>query len=163
MSQKVYSVVLHEGEYSCQSWNLMGVFSTEKKAQAYIDKVSAMVPMPLDEEIDRLYQEAMDKHREYHNKIVESRKQNLEIHLQTRQSLLKNAEALPADSYERIVKIHKAQQYGQRAIKDLEREIPFCFQTREQFVWQQGWGRSRVSKSDLDIQENILDDDNSVA
>jgi hypothetical protein len=52
---KIFVVVCHEGEYSDQSWNIMGTFSSEELAQAHIDKLTH-VPEELIEKYKDLYE-----------------------------------------------------------------------------------------------------------
>jgi hypothetical protein len=110
---KVYTVMHEWGEYSDKGWSLHAVFSSEEKAQAYVDKLCFKIdPESKREEWEATLLRATEETKAY---SLEETKRRLEQAWKQYESLLRTREVLKAKQV--------GAEFGRTAIPQTEKEI----------------------------------------
>lgn len=156
---QIFNVILHEGSYSDQNWSLMGSFSSQEKAEEYIDRITTPDPVPPEEQILASYEkykndlaEGLIRQREQH----EERRAEI---LAARNKLFERAMSFPEFSAQRAKLQVQANEFGRATIDGRFSKGPPDPYVMDLDAWKQ-WHRIGVPvvcRTDLSIEETELD------
>lgn len=153
---KIFNVILHEGSYSDQCWNLMGSFSTEELAQKCIDNLCTPDPPPSNEMMEAAYLKYRQKIDADFDRDEARHEEAKAAALAVRDRIFKKANLFPEGSPERARLIIASYDYGKRLINEPFTRSPYYADFETWKRWQ-GVGVARCERCDLSIEEKELD------